>query len=210
MKLEDFDLPPLGTKVWVLQACRCVAERKRCNPDYLPTIKVKEVIPISEKKYSPPYDNTKTYTNKQCWRLYEREFKQHHIAQWGTYIFASKEEALARIEARKKAEKDKLLKRLNTCWNSSEYTDANETTGSIYYFQERRCEPGNIGYLYSIDDDEISKLRIVNCIARSENPKEYDNYNEDILLDMEDLYEADTSCEFITDKDCYLVVFKYA
>ena len=33
--------------------------------------------------------------------------------------------------------------------------------------------------------------------------------NEDVLLEGEDKYEADTSAEFITDNDCYLVWFNY-
>jgi hypothetical protein len=34
--------------------------------------------------------------------------------------------------------------------------------------------------------------------------------NEDVLLDGEDKFNADTSAEFIMDNDCYLVWFKYA
>ena len=33
--------------------------------------------------------------------------------------------------------------------------------------------------------------------------------DEDILLDGEEEYNADTSAEFITDHDCYLVWFRY-
>ena len=37
----------------------------------------------------------------------------------------------------------------------------------------------------------------------------YDDLDEDVLIDGETEYGADTSAEFITDNDCYLVWFKY-
>ena len=54
-------------------------------------------------------------------------------------------------------------------------------------------------------------MKILNIIRRSDDPKKYDKLreNEDVLLDGEDEYNADTSAEFITDNDCYLVWFEF-
>ena len=45
--------------------------------------------------------------------------------------------------------------------------------------------------------------------ALHDNIEYYDSLDENVLLDGEDKYSADTSAEFITDNDCYLVWFKY-
>lgn len=54
-------------------------------------------------------------------------------------------------------------------------------------------------------------MKIIHVIKRSNNFNEYDKLleNDDVLLDGEDDYDADTSAEFITDNDCYLIWFKY-
>ncbi len=84
-----------------------------------------------------------------------------------------------------------------------------------YYINENSCEKGDIGFLYSYEEDNeedrIQALEIVKIIKRSDNLSKYDKLIEDndILLNGEDLYAADTSAEFITDNDCYLVWFKY-
>lgn len=94
-------------------------------------------------------------------------------------------------------------------WDLSEY---NEDTGDQldYYINERKCGVGDKAYLYSHADDKIVEMEIVKIIARSSDPDYYDNLSEDVLLDGEDEYDADTSAEFITDNDCYLVWFKEA
>ena len=78
-----------------------------------------------------------------------------------------------------------------------------------YYIDERRCDVGDIAYLYYHDDETLTKMEIIHIIARSDNMELYDSLDEDILCDRETEYNADTSAEFITDNDCYLVWFKY-
>ena len=59
--------------------------------------------------------------------------------------------------------------------------------------------------------DKVEAMKIIHVIKRSNNFNEYDKLleNDDVLLDGEDDYDADTSAEFITDNDCYLIWFKY-
>lgn len=80
-----------------------------------------------------------------------------------------------------------------------------------YYINENSCKKGDAAYLYLHEENKIQKMEIVKIISRSCDPYVYDKLleNEDILLDGEDKYNADTSAEFITDNDCYLVWFKY-
>ena len=93
-------------------------------------------------------------------------------------------------------------------WLLSEY---NEDTGDQldYYVNEKECNIGNQAYLYSHAEAEITEMEIIKTIFRSDNIEYYDSLDEDVLLDGEDKYSADTSAEFITDNDCYLVWFKY-
>ena len=93
-------------------------------------------------------------------------------------------------------------------WLLSEY---NEDTGDQldYYVNEKECNTGSKAYLYSHAEDEITEMEIIKTIFRSDNIEYYDSLDEDVLLDGEDKYSADTSAEFITDNDCYLVWFKY-
>lgn len=95
-------------------------------------------------------------------------------------------------------------------WAVSEYNE--DTPNQLdYYLNEDSCEVGDVAYLYSHEDNELTRMQIVHLIARS---NDWDRYSEllknpDVLIDGEDEYEADTSAEFITDNDCYLVWFKY-
>lgn len=52
-------------------------------------------------------------------------------------------------------------------------------------------------------------MKIEHIIKRSDNVKFYDSLieNDNVLLDGESEFDADTSAEFITDTDCYLVWF---
>lgn len=95
-------------------------------------------------------------------------------------------------------------------WDLSAYQEGTEDEVD-YYFKERKCNIGDKGYLYSFADNELLEMEIVHIIKRSDNPDYYDKLieNEDVLLEGEDKYEADTSAEFITDNDCYLVWFNY-
>lgn len=79
-----------------------------------------------------------------------------------------------------------------------------------YYIDERACKKGDKAYLYSRENDALEEMTILHCICRSDDPQAYDQLldNEDVLLDGEDEYDADTSAEFITDHDCYLVWFR--
>ena len=92
----------------------------------------------------------------------------------------------------------------------SEYNENTEEQLD-YYINEYKCDIGNKAYLYSHEDNELTEMEIVHIISRLDNIEYYDELleNEDILLDGEDEYEADTSAEFITDNDCYMVWFKY-
>ena len=79
------------------------------------------------------------------------------------------------------------------------YLDKNYTVSSYnegtceqidYYINENTCENNDIAYRYLHENDKVEAMKIV-------------------LLDGEDDYDADTSAEFITDNDCYLIWFKY-
>ena len=92
----------------------------------------------------------------------------------------------------------------------SEYNEDSDEQ-MIYYVSESHCDIGKTAYLFKKENQELCELEIVHIIARSNNPDHYDNLlqDEDILINGEDTYNADTSCEFISDNDCYLVWFKY-
>ena len=95
-------------------------------------------------------------------------------------------------------------------WAVSDYNE--DTKEELnYYLNERACDVGDIAYLYSHDTDELIKLEILRIIHRSDDIFIYDQLlqNEDILLDGESHYNADTSAEFITDNDSCLVWFRY-
>lgn len=95
-------------------------------------------------------------------------------------------------------------------WTVSEYNE--ETEDQLdYYINENKCTVGDKAYLYSHTEKELTEMEIVHIISRMKNMKRYDELlkNENILIDGEEEYKADTSAEFITDNDCYLVWFKY-
>lgn len=94
-------------------------------------------------------------------------------------------------------------------WTLSEYNEDTEDQLD-YYINERKCDVGDKAYLFSHADDELTEMEIVYIICRSDDTFVYDKLLEtEVLLDGEDEFEADTSAEFITDNDCYLVWFKY-
>lgn len=78
-----------------------------------------------------------------------------------------------------------------------------------YYIDERKCDIGDIAYLYQHEDKTLTKMEIIRIIARSDDMEFYDGLSEDVLIEGEDKLNADTSAEFITDNNCYLVWFKY-
>ena len=97
------------------------------------------------------------------------------------------------------------IEELELNWTLSDYEELE------YYIDESKCDVGDTAYLYSYEDDELTEMEIIHVICRSDNLDYYDELleNEDVLLDGEDEYKADTSAEFITDDDCYLIWFKY-
>ena len=80
-----------------------------------------------------------------------------------------------------------------------------------YYLNENACGAGDVAYLYSCENDTLSEMKIVHVVKRSSDPELYDELikNPNVLVEGEDTYGADTSAEFITDDNSYLVWFKY-
>lgn len=95
-------------------------------------------------------------------------------------------------------------------WALSEYNEDTEDQLD-YYINERKCDVGDKAYLYSHEDKELTEMEIIYIIERSNDMDYYDELlsDEDVLLNGEYEHDADTSAEFITDNDCYLVWFKY-
>lgn len=95
-------------------------------------------------------------------------------------------------------------------WALSEYNEGTEEQLD-YYILESRANAGDTAYLYNHYEREWEKMQIVHVTRKSDSPARYEDLlkNEDVLVDGESEYEADTSAEFITDNDCYLVWFKY-
>lgn len=94
-------------------------------------------------------------------------------------------------------------------WTLSEYNEDTEDQLD-YYINERKCDVGDKAYLYSHEDKEFTEMEIIHIICRSDDTFVYDKLLQtEVLLDGEDVYKADTSAEFITDNDCYLVWFRY-
>ena len=66
-----------------------------------------------------------------------------------------------------------------------------------YYINERKCEVGDKAYLYNHADNELTEMEIVHIISRMEDMEHYDELlknDDDVLLDGEDEYKADTIC----------------
>lgn len=100
-----------------------------------------------------------------------------------------------------------------------EYLEKNYTVSSYnentseqldYYIDENLCKEGDVAYLYFHEEKKIEEMEIVKIIRRSCSHYIYDNFirSKDFLLYGESKYNADTSAEFITDNDCYLIWFK--
>jgi hypothetical protein len=108
-----------------------------------------------------------------------------------------------------------MTKALNkvSIFNDEQYTCSsyNEDTNEEldYFIDESNCYVGDTAYLYSKEDDALYEMKIEHIIKRSDNVKFYDSLieNDNVLLDGESEFDADTSAEFITDTDCYLVWF---
>ena len=103
-----------------------------------------------------------------------------------------------------------LMQKVVETWSLSSYNEGTDDQLD-YYINERKAGVGDIAYQYSQEEEKWFRMKILNIIRRSDDPKKYDKLleNEDVLLDGEDEYEADTSAEFITDNDCYLVWFEF-
>lgn len=80
-----------------------------------------------------------------------------------------------------------------------------------YFYTYENCQFGDKAYLISLPENCLKTMKVIHVIRRSDNMEAYDNLvkNENILLEGEAKYHADTSAEFITDKDCMLVWFKF-
>lgn len=93
-------------------------------------------------------------------------------------------------------------------WTLSEYNERTKEQLD-YYINERKCDVGDKAYLYSHENEKLTEMEIVYIIARSDDLNYYDSLDEASLIIGEEKYNADTSAEFITDNDCYLVWFRY-
>lgn len=94
-------------------------------------------------------------------------------------------------------------------WAVSSYNE--DTKEQIdYYIDESKCNVGDKAYMYRHEDDELSRLEILRIVSRRNAPDLYDAMikNNDMLIAGELAWNADTSAEFITDTDCYLMWFK--
>lgn len=99
---------------------------------------------------------------------------------------------------------------LTRFWTISSYNE-DEEDQIDFYIKESKCEVGDTAYVYTHEDKTLTKMEIVHIIAWSDDDELYDKLIEDdyVLLKGETDYHADTSAEFITDNDSYLVWFKY-
>lgn len=95
-------------------------------------------------------------------------------------------------------------------WAMSSYNEG-DVDQIDFYINEAACAVGDKAYMYSHEECEFTELRIVHIISRAADSELYDRLIErdDVLLEIEAAYGADTSAEFITDNDCYLVWFDY-
>lgn len=92
----------------------------------------------------------------------------------------------------------------------SDYNEGTEDEMNYYISVENR-NVGDIGYLYSHQDESIIKMTIVHIITNKSIS--IDMYNrliedDDVLIKGEEKYNADTSAEFITDDECMLIWFR--
>jgi hypothetical protein len=123
----------------------------------------------------------------------------------GYYIDTPKNRQLLK-ELGYESNNDRLKELRSLCVESS----YNENTDSeLNYYIKEPPTIGDIAWLYAKEYDTIQKMRIKQVICRSDDVKAYDTSSEDVLTDGESKYDADTSAEFITDNDSYLVWFDY-
>lgn len=93
-------------------------------------------------------------------------------------------------------------------WTLSEYNEGTEDQLD-YYINTDACKEGDKAYQYSHADKILSEMVIKHIVRRSDDMTVYDKMDADVLLEGKDHHNADTSAEFITDNDCYLVWFAY-
>lgn len=105
-----------------------------------------------------------------------------------------------------KPDESKLLKEIESMVESSYNED---TDSELDYYIKEPPTIGDIAWLYAKEYDTVQKMRIKQVIRRSDDVEAYDANSEDILIDGESEYDADTSAEFITNNDSYLVWFDY-
>lgn len=84
-----------------------------------------------------------------------------------------------------------------------------DTDSELDYYIKETPAIGDTAWLYAKEYDTIQEMRIKQVICRSDDVEAYDANSENVLIDGESEYDADTSAEFITDNDSYLVWFDY-
>ena len=105
-----------------------------------------------------------------------------------------------------KPDESELLKEMKSMVESAYNED---TDSELNYYIKEPPAIGDIAWLYAKEYDTVQKMRIKKVISRSDDVEAYDANSEDVLIDGESEYNADTSAEFITDNDSYLVWFDY-
>lgn len=95
-------------------------------------------------------------------------------------------------------------------WIISTYNE-NTADEISYFINSNDLNEGSLSYMYRHDTKQLYEMEITNIIFNDGSLELYDKMieNEDILLNGEEKYNADTSAEFITDDYCCLVWFKY-
>lgn len=99
------------------------------------------------------------------------------------------------------------LKELRSLYIESAYNE--DTDSELDYYIKEIPAIGDTAWLYAKEYDTIQEMRIKQVICRSDDVEAYDANSEDVLIDGESEYDADTSAEFITNNDSYLVWFDY-
>lgn len=105
-----------------------------------------------------------------------------------------------------KPDESELLKEMESMVESA-YNEG--TDSELDYYIKETPTIGDTAWLYAKEYDTIQEMRIKQVICRSDDVEAYDANSEDVLIDGESEYDADTSAEFITDNDSYLVWFDY-
>lgn len=105
-----------------------------------------------------------------------------------------------------KPDESELLKEMESMVESAYNED---TDSELDYYIKEPPAIGDIAWLYAKEYDTVQKMRIKQVVCRSDDVEAYDANSEDILIDGESEYDADTSAESITDNDSYLVWFDY-